>query len=454
MNIMLQQIYNIIELALEYAGLFLAERYVFLEQGLEERTQRLFHVISVILIFASYLLLGEDTATLLLIIAGGLNISLARTKHRIRGFFLVIPISGIQNGLIVPILFVPIQLGLFTQETQLIYVTALYGLLLFLLLLFAILGRSWRRQFRKEMKRRHLHSWERLLLCTVGILMLFYSAFLSTNTPAPQVANAYNEEIAAQFVVTLFLMGIISLVLTITIIVLVMQGNKRAFYHEQVSTMQVNIIMTMADIVESRDANTGGHIRRTAKYVEIIAKTLKNKGAFPELLTDRYLSDMIIAAPLHDIGKIHISDIILNKPGKLTDEEFTIMKSHAATGRDMLKHAKNHLGESSYLSIAKDMAAYHHEWWNGKGYPDGIKGEDIPLCARIMAVADVFDALVSKRCYKNAMPLEKAYAIIQEESGTHFDPVVVEAFFDSTQEIEAVLHEFDSEGWSCESDTI
>ena len=114
------------------------------------------------------------------------------------------------------------------------------------------------------------------------------------------------------------------------------------------------------------------------------------------------------------------------------------MKSHAAEGRDLLLRAKQQLGESSYLNIAIDMAAYHHEWWNGKGYPDQIAGEAIPLCARIMAVADVFDALVSKRCYKNAMPVEKAYSIIREESGTHFDPVVVDAFFDSICQIEAV----------------
>lgn len=150
------------------------------------------------------------------------------------------------------------------------------------------------------------------------------------------------------------------------------------------------------------------------------------------------MADMIVAAPLHDIGKIHVSDIILNKPGRLTEEEFEIMKSYAAAGKELLLRAKQQLGESTYLNIAIDMAAYHHEWWNGTGYPDKITGQDIPLCARIMAVADVFDALVSKRCYKNAMPLEKAYNIIREESGTHFDPEVVEAFFASIDQIEMV----------------
>ena len=208
----------------------------------------------------------------------------------------------------------------------------------------------------------------------------------------------------------------------------------------QLTEIQHNIILTMADIVESRDENTGGHIKRTAAYVEIISKKLREQGKFTDILTPQYEADMIVAAPLHDMGKIHVSDTILNKPGRLTDEEFGIMKSHTTAGRDMLENATNTLGVFSYLTIAVQMAAYHHEWWNGKGYPEGISGEDIPLCARIMAVADVFDALMSKRCYKDAMPIEKAYSIIREETGTHFDPDIAEAFFAAADEIEACLN--------------
>ena len=209
---------------------------------------------------------------------------------------------------------------------------------------------------------------------------------------------------------------------------------------EQISEIQHNIILTMADIVESRDENTGGHIRRTAAYVEIISKKLREQGKFADILTPQYESDMIVAAPLHDMGKIHVSDTILNKPGRLTDEEFGIMKTHTTAGKDMLENATNNLGVFSYLTIAVQMAAYHHEWWNGRGYPEGLSGNDIPLCARIMAVADVFDALMSKRCYKDAMPIEKAYSIIREETGTHFDPDVAEAFFAASAEIEACLN--------------
>lgn len=209
-----------------------------------------------------------------------------------------------------------------------------------------------------------------------------------------------------------------------------------AAFQEKVSRMQSGMITFMAEVVENRDDNTGGHIRRTAEYVECIAKEMKRQGVYSNILTDRYLSDMVVAAPLHDIGKIHIPDAVLNKPGKLTEEEFGIMKTHTTAGEELLTHAKAELGESGYLNTAVEMAAYHHEWWNGKGYPYGISGEEIPLCARIMAVADVFDALTSKRCYKSAMPLEKAYAIIREESGTHFDPAVVEAFFAVTADME------------------
>lgn len=210
---------------------------------------------------------------------------------------------------------------------------------------------------------------------------------------------------------------------------------------EKISSMQHNVIVTMADIIESRDENTGGHIKRTAVYVRLIADKLKEKNLFPDILTDDYIENMSVAAPLHDMGKIHVPDAILNKNGRLTDEEFAIMKSHAGAGRELLKQASEQMGTFEYLDIALKMAGSHHEWWNGKGYPQNLVGEEIPLCARIMAVADVFDALVSKRCYKDGMPLSKAIGIIQEETGTHFDPVVAGAFLECMDEVEKILNE-------------
>lgn len=430
---MINIVSEIIEILIVYISVFLIKKYVFLEYDLEIKKQKIFYLASLFLIFLVYVLWGKDFATLLVLIAVGINIILARKEHCLRGFLLCIPIPGIIDGLLVPILILPVRLLISSAVSKQIYTFSIYGLIIFLLTLFYVKGKNWRELFHKEMNHRNLHNWERWLLCAVGILMLVFS-----NMAVANVESTDGKAYTSQYALNMCIMGITAFILTVTIIVLIIQGNKRSYYHEQVSDMQFNIITTMADIVESRDGNTGGHIRRTAKYVEVIAKTLRKQEKFPDILTDQYMADMIVAAPLHDIGKIHVSDIILNKPGRLTEEEFEIMKSHAAAGKELLLRAKQQLGESTYLNIAIDMAAYHHEWWNGTGYPDKITGQDIPLCARIMAVADVFDALVSKRCYKSAMPLEKAYSIISEESGTHFDPEVVEAFFASIDQIEMV----------------
>ncbi|MCR4667487.1 MAG: HD domain-containing protein [Desulfovibrio sp.] len=209
-----------------------------------------------------------------------------------------------------------------------------------------------------------------------------------------------------------------------------------------IEKMRDAIVVTLAGLVEGRDQNTGEHIRKTAEYVHIIMKQLQRTRVFGNKITDEYIEDVVRSAPLHDIGKINIPDAILNKPGKLTDEEFSIMKTHASVGGKIIDHIINLLPHSSYLKEAKDLATYHHERWIGGGYPSGIAGEDIPLSARIMAVADVFDALVSDRSYKKGFPLEKAFAIIQEERGTRFDPRIVDAFFAARDEIIKVENSF------------
>lgn len=421
---------EILETATIFVSGFLIKKYVFLEPDMEEKKQRIFYFVSFFLLGIIFFAFGKDTAIIATLFMIGLNIGLGRKKHRLRGLFLMIPFPGIISGLSVPALLVPPYLFAFTEQQTRIYQFIMYGILLILLLLFYVKGRDWRRWFRENMQHRSLRKSEKYLLWVIGIVMLFFS-----NNTAIQIA-VYNENAQAKDVIyeqgLVSFIGISSIaafVMTITIIVLIMQGNKRSFYHERVSGMQSGMITFMAEVVENRDDNTGGHIRRTAEYVAGIAKELKTQGKYSDILTDRYISDMVIAAPLHDIGKIHIPDAVLNKPGRLTEEEFEVMKTHTTAGEELLIHAKAELGESEYLNMAVEMAAYHHEFWNGKGYPYGISGEEIPLCARIMAVADVFDALTSKRCYKSAMPLEKAYAIIREESGTHFDPAVVEAFF-------------------------
>ncbi len=207
---------------------------------------------------------------------------------------------------------------------------------------------------------------------------------------------------------------------------------------ETIARMQSNLIMVMADLVESRDKFTGDHVRNTATYARIIMNQMRREGVFPDVLTNEFMSNVYQSAPLHDIGKIVVSDTILNKPGRLTEEEFAIMKSHTIAGQEILESAKSAVSESSYLDEAQRLAAYHHEKWDGSGYPYGLAGEEIPLSARIMAVADVFDALVSKRSYKAGFPIEKAFAIIEEGIGTHFDPQVARAFLHARDKARAV----------------
>ncbi len=222
----------------------------------------------------------------------------------------------------------------------------------------------------------------------------------------------------------------------------VSQMNDVKMQSKMISQMQTGLIITMADLVENRDADTGFHIQKTADYVRIIVEGLQKKGYYQNKMTPKYIADVEMSAPLHDIGKINIPDAILNKPGKLTDEEFEIMKSHTTAGRKIMEKAILTVRGDNYLREARNMAGYHHEKWDGSGYPEGLKGEVIPLSARIMAVADVFDALTSKRIYKEGMPLERAMKIIEEGSGTHFDPKIVEVFLEAKDEVRNVLRRY------------
>ncbi|MBP5151757.1 MAG: HD domain-containing protein [Lachnospiraceae bacterium] len=211
---------------------------------------------------------------------------------------------------------------------------------------------------------------------------------------------------------------------------------------ESIAKLQNGLIITMADMVESRDSDTGAHIQKTAAYVRIILQGLKKNGYYIEKLTDKYMNDVEMSAPLHDVGKIRIPDAILNKPGKLTPEEFEIMKSHTIAGKNFLENAISTVEGDNYLKEARNMAAYHHERWDGTGYPEGLHGQVIPLSARIMAVADVFDALVSPRIYKPAYPLDEAVEIIRESAGKQFDPKVVEVFLEALPEIKKIMNKY------------
>ncbi|WP_034764154.1 response regulator [Chrysiogenes arsenatis] len=200
---------------------------------------------------------------------------------------------------------------------------------------------------------------------------------------------------------------------------------------EEVVAIQDVTIFAFASLAETRDNDTGYHLRRTQLYVKTLAQKLQQNPRFCAFLTDENIELLFKSAPLHDIGKVGIPDSILMKPGRLTAEEFEIMKTHATIGRDAIVNAENHLGASvDFLCVAKDIAYGHHEKWDGSGYPLGLTGDEIPIAARLMAVADVYDALVNKRVYHDAMEPELVAQMIYEGRGKHFDPDVVDAFMD------------------------
>jgi putative two-component system response regulator len=202
--------------------------------------------------------------------------------------------------------------------------------------------------------------------------------------------------------------------------------NKRT---QELMAVQDVTIMVMASLAETRDSDTGNHIRRTQFYVKALAEELRAHPRFAGFLSEHTIGMLFKSAPLHDIGKVGIPDRILLKPGKLTPEEFEIMKTHTTLGRDAIEAAEKQLGiDVEFLKMAKDIAYYHQEKWDGSGYPTGASGEAIPVSARLMAVADVYDALISRRVYKDGMPHDKAVNIIVEGKGQHFDPDIVDAF--------------------------
>ncbi len=210
---------------------------------------------------------------------------------------------------------------------------------------------------------------------------------------------------------------------------------------------QLVSIRALAHLAETRDPETGNHILRTQKYVRALALRLRQHPRFSATLDTRTIDLLTKSAPLHDIGKVGIPDSILQKPGPLTPEEWVIMKTHSRLGSDAIEQAEIDVEQPvAFLSLAKEIAHWHHEKWDGSGYPDGLHGEAIPLSARLMAVADVFDALISQRVYKPAMSYEKTREIIADGSGSHFDPDIVAAFLDDFDAMTAIADQYQDRG--------
>ncbi|MDR1647545.1 MAG: response regulator [Zoogloeaceae bacterium] len=229
------------------------------------------------------------------------------------------------------------------------------------------------------------------------------------------------------------------------------QGKLLATYNEQLVDMvnekttklmalQNAITDVIAELVEFRDSNTGGHIWRTQQYLQCLIEKMQESGVYRQEVLAWDLEHLIPAAKLHDVGKISISDAILNKPGKLTPEEFAVMQTHASLGMEIIDRIEREAKDNS-LEYARIFAGYHHEKWDGTGYPHGLGGERIPLLGRLMAIADVYDALISARPYKEPMPLEKAREIMQNGRGVHFDPLLIDVFSSISGDFEAIAQE-------------
>lgn len=213
---------------------------------------------------------------------------------------------------------------------------------------------------------------------------------------------------------------------------------------KELAATQDVAILCLASLAETRDNETGNHIRRTQYYTRTLANQLRSHPRFSEYLTADTINLIFKSAPLHDIGKVGIPDAILLKPGPLTEEEFKIMKTHTTLGRDAIQQAETELGftTTSFLRYAKDIAISHHEKWDGSGYPKGLKGDEIPVSGRLMAIADVYDALISKRIYKPAFPHEKVVDIISSDRGKHFDPDITDAFEDTADAFFDISRQF------------
>lgn len=224
-----------------------------------------------------------------------------------------------------------------------------------------------------------------------------------------------------------------------------MQQHHARRWRKQLENARQVTIESMSAVAETRDPETGAHIKRTQHYVRAIARRLRDAGQYADVLTDGYIDLLFLSAPLHDIGKVGVPDHILLKPGPLTAEEWVIMRRHAEFGRRIILSTSRHIEGDNFLSVAAEIAATHHEKWDGSGYPAGLKGQAIPLSGRIMAVADVYDALVNRRCYKAPFPHAQAMEMMRQLRGKAFDPVVVDAFFAIEDEIIRIVAAFRDE---------
>ena len=275
----------------------------------------------------------------------------------------------------------------------------------------------------------HLNAWRTIFVGAVYILLFI---FLRYNVLQPR----YTFSATVSVVITSFIIMMVFLMVNSQLIAdfrnfekhILEFKEKELITAQKINDVQKAVIGNIAGVIEDRDISTGEHTARTTEYVEAICDELMKENKFTDFLTKDMRTCIVHSAALHDIGKIKTPDAILNKPGKLTTEEFEVMKKHTVDGGMIIRKTFQGIDDKQYEDVAYNIVMYHHEKWNGEGYPEGLKESEIPLPARIMAVADEYDALISKRVYKDAFTKDTALQIIIQDSGTHFDPDVVQAF--------------------------
>jgi len=257
----------------------------------------------------------------------------------------------------------------------------------------------------------------------IKLLILFFTSVILYS-----IVGIYFLKLGLYISLGYFLGTLVTFFIFINLFFIILYYNNKREFKKELNQAHFSAIESMALVVETRDSETGAHIKRTKIYMKIIAEYFYKKNMYKDILTRDFIEILYRATPLHDIGKVGIPDYILKKEGKLTKEEYIIMQEHPTIGNDIIKNAIKENENNLFLQVARNIAYYHHEKWDGTGYPTGLKGKDIPLEARMMALVDVYDALISKRCYKSALTFNESEDIIISESGRHFDPEIVKAF--------------------------
>lgn len=425
-------IFLYLEFLVQYIAMFLIQRYVFLERGLDKTKQKIFYAVTIVMGLIICAFSSAEIASAFAMLVCGLNIMLAREKQKLTGFFLVIPIVGMMDGLVIPIMVLPDSLLSFDKNGLTIYQAGVYAIIIVLLLLFYKYGKEWREHFELEMRHRYVQKWEQVLLWIVGCMMMVFSVFMTRDIEA--ISNAFGIAVAKDIATSMIAEGLMSFVLTVTTIILIMQGNKRSYYNgiaesrrESGERLTIQMVKALANTIDAKDSYTNGHSTRVAEYSVLLAKRMGYTG--------EKLEHLYYAAVLHDIGKIGVPREIINKPSRLTDEEYAMIKSHPVTGSNILKEVT----EIPDIAIG---AKYHHERYDGKGYPDGLSGTDIPELARIIGVADAYDAMTSKRSYRDVLAQDIVREEIIKGKGTQFDPEIAEVMLELMDEdMEYRMHE-------------